>query len=75
MCAALDHLWPYRTEIDDGRWYGEISAVLSEATLPVPIPGQPSRAPLGSAGAHTPHLAELLSEMQSLARAHPGASW
>jgi ring-1,2-phenylacetyl-CoA epoxidase subunit PaaC len=75
MDAALDHLWPYRTEIDSGPWYSEIATVLSEATLPVPVPGQPSRAPHGSVGAHTVHLAELLGEMQSLARAHPGATW
>jgi ring-1,2-phenylacetyl-CoA epoxidase subunit PaaC len=75
MCAALDHLWPYRTEIDGGSWYADIAAVLTQATLPVPTPGQPSRAPRGSVGAHTPRLAELLGEMQSLARTHPGASW
>ncbi|MDX3129803.1 phenylacetate-CoA oxygenase subunit PaaC [Streptomyces europaeiscabiei] len=29
----------------------------------------------GRDGAHTPHLAPLLAELQSVARAHPGASW
>jgi ring-1,2-phenylacetyl-CoA epoxidase subunit PaaC len=75
MCEALDELWPYRTEIDGGGWYGDVAAVLAQATLPTPIPGQSSRVPHGSVGAHTPHLTDLLGGMQSLARAHPGASW
>ncbi|WP_406163306.1 1,2-phenylacetyl-CoA epoxidase subunit PaaC [Streptomyces canus] len=34
-----------------------------------PVPGS------GRNGQHTPHLAPLLAEMQSVARAHPDASW
>ncbi|MGW0413643.1 1,2-phenylacetyl-CoA epoxidase subunit PaaC, partial [Streptomyces collinus] len=29
----------------------------------------------GRAGAHTAHLAPLLAELQSVARAHPEATW
>jgi ring-1,2-phenylacetyl-CoA epoxidase subunit PaaC len=50
-----------------------LTAVLSEATLPVP---QGAAAPGGGRhGRHTEHLATLLEEMQGLARAHPGVAW
>jgi ring-1,2-phenylacetyl-CoA epoxidase subunit PaaC len=38
------------------------------ASTPEPLPG-------GRAGVHTPALAELLDEMQSVARAHPRGRW
>ena len=50
-----------------------IDRVLREATLE-----RPQRAEFisgGRMGRHTPHLAEMLADMQSLARAHPGAQW
>jgi ring-1,2-phenylacetyl-CoA epoxidase subunit PaaC len=31
--------------------------------------------PQGKQGVHSEHLSYLLAEMQSLARAHPGAVW
>jgi ring-1,2-phenylacetyl-CoA epoxidase subunit PaaC len=34
-----------------------------------PLPGS------GRAGEHTEHLAPLLAELQSVARAHPEATW
>ncbi|WTX01847.1 phenylacetate-CoA oxygenase subunit PaaI [Streptomyces canus] len=34
-----------------------------------PVPGS------GRNGQHTPHLGPLLAELQSVARAHPDASW
>jgi ring-1,2-phenylacetyl-CoA epoxidase subunit PaaC len=34
-----------------------------------PLPGS------GRAGEHTEHLAPLLTELQSVARAHPEATW
>jgi ring-1,2-phenylacetyl-CoA epoxidase subunit PaaC len=54
-------------------------AVLEAAALAVP-PAPPPGAgghdgPRGRDGAHTPALAEILAEMQSVARAFPGASW
>jgi ring-1,2-phenylacetyl-CoA epoxidase subunit PaaC len=39
----------------------------------VPSPWSP--APSGRAGQHTPALTEVLTELQSVARAHPGATW
>jgi ring-1,2-phenylacetyl-CoA epoxidase subunit PaaC len=59
----------------------ELSHVLAEAgpnrpcdvspldTPASPVPGS------GRDGEHTPHLAPLLAELQSVARAHPDASW
>ncbi|GAA2510580.1 1,2-phenylacetyl-CoA epoxidase subunit PaaC [Pilimelia columellifera] len=54
-------------------WTAVVEPVLAEATLTVPdtawTPGG------GRRGMHTEHLSFLLAEMQSLYRAHPGASW
>uniref|UniRef100_A0AAU1ZRC7 Phenylacetate-CoA oxygenase subunit PaaC n=1 Tax=Streptomyces sp. NBC_00093 TaxID=2975649 RepID=A0AAU1ZRC7_9ACTN len=75
---ALDQVAPYLDELFtpcDVR--DEVGAVLEQVTaaggvaLPVcrPLPGS------GRAGEHTEHLAPLLEELQSVARAHPGATW
>jgi ring-1,2-phenylacetyl-CoA epoxidase subunit PaaC len=74
MVTALDELWPYCGEIAVAGWHDHVVPVLVEATLPTPD-AAPSSPPLGSLGQHTGHLANLLAEMQWLARAHPGASW
>ncbi len=76
--AALDEVAPYLGELHaayDVR--DEVGAVLRQVTeaaglpLPVyrPLPGS------GRAGEHTGHLAPLLAELQSVARAHPEATW
>jgi ring-1,2-phenylacetyl-CoA epoxidase subunit PaaC len=70
MTVALDELWPYTTPIAVDGWYDEVSGVLAEATLPVP-----AFPPASGTTPSTRVLVELLDEMQSLARAHPGASW
>jgi ring-1,2-phenylacetyl-CoA epoxidase subunit PaaC len=76
MTAALDELWPYCREIAVDGWRQEVTAVLAEATLSVPTGFAPTPGvPLGSHGQHTEDLEVLLAESQSLARAHPGASW
>ncbi len=55
------------------RWEATIAHVLSEAGLEAPQ----GRTMLsgGRSGHHTEHLASMLADMQSLARAHPGATW
>ena len=74
MLTALDALWPYRGEIANEQWYARIEPVLTEATLP--MPDRDTWTQRSSAdGWHTEHLGYLLAEMQSLARAHPGAQW
>jgi ring-1,2-phenylacetyl-CoA epoxidase subunit PaaC len=74
MNHALDALWPYRGEIAGPHWYDRIEPVLRSATLP--SPDRDAWTQRSSAdGWHTEHLGHLLADMQSLARAHPGAKW
>ena len=54
-------------------WDAAVLPVLAEATLEVP-PVTPFRS-TGRLGRHSEYLGFLLAEMQSLARAHPGATW
>ena len=71
---AVDALWPFRGELASDEWYARVEPVLAEATLSTP--GRDAWTQRGSAdGWHTEHLGYLLAEMQSLARAHPGATW
>jgi ring-1,2-phenylacetyl-CoA epoxidase subunit PaaC len=55
-------------------WTERVTRVLRKATLKAPdeLVGQNG---FGRSGNHTIHLEQLLTEMQSLARAHPGARW
>lgn len=55
------------------RWEALVHEVLQRATLTVPP--LPVFARGGRVGRHTEHLGHLLSVMQSVARAHPGATW
>ena len=55
------------------RWNTEVTRVLNEATLIIPKAGYMQRG--GREGKHTEHLGHMLSEMQIVARSHPGASW
>jgi ring-1,2-phenylacetyl-CoA epoxidase subunit PaaC len=54
-------------------WLEAVKAILAEATLRLP-PDTPFRS-AGKLGFHSEHLGYLLTEMQSLHRAHPGATW
>ncbi|MYU24138.1 1,2-phenylacetyl-CoA epoxidase subunit PaaC [Streptomyces sp. SID8352] len=76
--AALEQVAPYLDELfaaHDAR--AAVDAVLrqvtEEAGLPAPrgagLPGS------GRDGGHTGHLAPLVEELQSVARAHPEATW
>ncbi len=80
MQAAIDTLWPYVDGLFAGdggpvdhaelrkAWTSTVEDVLGRATLTVPAP---TAEPTGERAA----LVELLAEMQSLHRAHPGARW
>ncbi len=57
----------------EAQWTEEIHAVLNEATLEVPATS--AFRSTGKQGVHSEALSVLLAEMQSLARAHPGAKW
>lgn len=54
-------------------WQALVLPVLNQATLTVP-PETPFRS-TGKQGCHSEHMGRLLAEMQSLARAYPGAVW
>jgi ring-1,2-phenylacetyl-CoA epoxidase subunit PaaC len=54
-------------------WLQKVEAMLTKATLKVP-PTTPFRS-TGKEGRHSEHLGYVLAELQSLARAHPGAKW
>lgn len=63
---------PRRQALRD-HWSETIGRILSEATLP--LPEDCAQHSGGRSGRHTEHLAPMLAEMQSLARAHPGVTW
>jgi ring-1,2-phenylacetyl-CoA epoxidase subunit PaaC len=55
------------------RWDAMVNDVFARATLTRPADGPMQTG--GRRGRHTEHLGHLLATMQSVARAHPGASW
>jgi ring-1,2-phenylacetyl-CoA epoxidase subunit PaaC len=56
-----------------GGWEAFVAGVLDEATLALPQDGW--RPTGGRVGRHTEGFGYVLAEMQSLHRAHPGATW
>ncbi len=54
-------------------WRTQVDDVLKRATLTTPSVTYMQRG--GRNGKHTEHLGHMLSEMQIVARSHPGASW
>ncbi len=54
-------------------WQASIQTVITQATLN--IPSDNGHVTHGKDGQHSEHLSYLLAEMQSLARAHPQATW
>jgi ring-1,2-phenylacetyl-CoA epoxidase subunit PaaC len=91
MQAATDYLLPFSYEFDswiqthadalelDAKalvldYRTRIDAGLKLATLTLPKASS-SYAAAGASGLHSEHLSFLLAEMQSVARAHPGAAW
>lgn len=55
------------------RWRERIEQVVHHATLRLPDSGYMQRG--GRTGIHTEHMGVMLAEMQSVARAFPGATW
>ena len=55
------------------QWLDTVSGVLSEATLTVPKNDWMQQG--GRSGRHSEHLGHLLSELQSMQRSFPGATW
>ena len=89
MIAGLDWMWRFTDElfvmdaidaalgIDKAAlrpaWDARIDAVLAEAALERPAPRRPITG--GRNGHHSEQIGHLLSEMQFLQRAYPGATW
>jgi ring-1,2-phenylacetyl-CoA epoxidase subunit PaaC len=89
MVAGLDGMWRFADELfvmDDidaalgvdkaalrPAWDRRIDAVLADATLERPVARRAITG--GRAGHHSEQLGHLLSEMQFLQRAYPGATW
>ncbi|NOJ38666.1 1,2-phenylacetyl-CoA epoxidase subunit PaaC [Bradyrhizobium australiense] len=55
------------------QWLNTISSVVSEATLALPDNDWMQQG--GRSGRHSEHLGHLLSELQSIQRSFPGATW
>ena len=55
------------------QWLKTVSAIVGEATLALPSAGWMQKG--GRSGRHSEHLGHLLSELQSMQRTFPGASW
>jgi ring-1,2-phenylacetyl-CoA epoxidase subunit PaaC len=82
MIAGLEWMWRFVDELFDAKygtpslrteWDARITRALADANLEVPKPSRGARG--GRSGHHTEHLGHLLSEMQFLPRAYPGAVW
>lgn len=89
MIAGLDWMWRFADElfamdevdaalgVDKAAlkpaWHQRINSTLAEATIERPAPRRPVVG--GRAGHHSEQLGHLLSEMQFLQRAYPGATW
>ncbi len=70
--VAAEGVAPLPSELR-AAWSARVDEVLAEATL-----ARPADVPYrwyGRQGRHSEHLGYLLAEMQSLPRAHPGATW
>ena len=70
--ARASGLAPGLSALAEG-WTRESGEVLASATLTPPATSK--FLSTGRQGRHSEHLGYLLAEMQSLARAHPGARW
>ena len=55
------------------QWLATVSGVVTEATLALPKSGWMQQG--GRSGRHSEHLGHLLSELQSMQRTFPGATW
>ncbi len=72
MLLALEELWPLTAQIAVPGWREAVTEVLVAATIPVPAAAEPDDVAIETCAEAR---RELLAEMQSLARAHPGATW
>jgi ring-1,2-phenylacetyl-CoA epoxidase subunit PaaC len=72
LSVSIDY---YATELK-ANFEASLSEVCAAATLQLPAaPTHSAQFVRGADGVHSEHLSFLLAEMQSVARAHPGAQW
>lgn len=57
----------------EAAWLADVRAALDEATLMLPPPV--AHVSTGKLGEHSEHMGYVLAQMQSVARAYPGAHW
>ena len=85
MQQALDELYPYALQLfaeegtepirDDGlreSWKRDVQQVLGEANLAIPNVREPA---VLERSQHSPHLSELVEQMQEVARLEAGVKW
>jgi len=87
MLSAIDELWRYTGEmfmsaryetlVDvsllEKKWIGKVREIFNEATLSVPEKTFMQSG--GKEGKHTEQLGFILTELQYMQRAYPGAEW
>ncbi|MCY7311550.1 MAG: phenylacetate-CoA oxygenase subunit PaaC [Chitinophagaceae bacterium] len=87
MLKAIDELWRYTGEMFEpagyetivdvsllkNDWLQKVTTVFLEATLPVPEKVFMQSG--GKEGKHTEHLGYILTQLQYMQRAYPGATW
>jgi len=87
MLKAIDELWRYTGEMFEpagyetivdvsllkNDWLQKVITVFLEATLPVPEKVFMQSG--GKEGKHTEHLGYILTQLQYMQRAYPGATW
>ncbi len=89
MRKATDELWRYTGELFvpaayetaagvdvsslKDTWSKKVNGIFEEATLPVPSNVYQQTG--GKEGKHTEHLGYILTELQYMQRAYPGATW
>ena len=78
MQAAVETLWPLVGELNLGKEAdAALDAVFAAATLtrPSAVPAATVAGKAGRDGTHTEAMGFILAELQSVARAHPDATW
>jgi ring-1,2-phenylacetyl-CoA epoxidase subunit PaaC len=74
--AALERIWPLTAELNvPADVDAVLDALFSAATLTRPSPAVAVAGKTGRDGTHTEAMGYILAELQSVARAHPGAKW
>jgi ring-1,2-phenylacetyl-CoA epoxidase subunit PaaC len=85
ISEAFAGLWPYCDEVEkaelrgtdpdarNARWHATVRETMEVATVVPPVSNARPLALIESTALQS--RAELLAEMQSLARQHPGATW